>query len=134
MEASSAYVQQLIDAEVAAGVPHNKIVLAGFSQGGAVALNVGLRSPQPLAGVIALSTWLPLAADYPAALGAGAKQTPVLMCHGTADQVVRTAYGVQSKERLQLLGISVDWKTYPMAHSACPDELDAVRAFLVSRL
>ena len=134
MQASTAHVRALVEAEVSAGVPHNRIVVAGFSQGGAIALSVGLRTPQPLAGVVALSTWLPLRDDYPGALGEGAKATPVLQCHGTQDQVVRTAYGQQTHEAMKAMGMNTELKLYPMAHSACPQELDAVRAFLQSRL
>jgi len=134
-EEATAYIESLISAEEAAGVPRQRVFLAGFSQGGAVALHVGLRSSQPLAGVLALSAWLPLATDYPAALGAGAAATHFLLCHGSADQVVRTTYGVRSYEQIKTLGIPVDFKLYPgLAHSACPQELEDVGAFLSSRL
>ncbi len=158
IEGSAAYVEELVAAEVAAGVgaaraargperalsprpdlrppppARSRIVVAGFSQGGAVALTVGLRSPTPLAGVVALSTWLPLASSYPAAVGAGAAATPAIMCHGTQDQVVKTEYGVRSAERLKELGQTVEFLTYRMAHSAVPEELSAVAAFLRARL
>ncbi len=112
----------------------SRIVVAGFSQGGAVALTAGLRAPKPLAGVVALSTWLPMAFSYPAALTAGATGTPVLMCHGTQDQVVRTEYGQKSAERLKELGCAVEWRTYRMAHSAVPEEIQAVAQWLAARL
>ena len=129
--ASAGYVSSLIDAEVAAGIPRSRIFLAGFSQGGAVALHVGLRSAEPLAGVLGLSTWLPLERDYPAAVGKGAAATPFLLLHGTADQVVRTAYGRQSVERLKELGCAAEFKLYPgMGHGACQEELEDVSAFV----
>ena len=127
-------MKSLIAAEVAAGVPHKRIVLAGFSQGGAVALHTGMRSAEALGGVMALSTWLPLAGDYPAALGAGAKETPVEVYHGTMDPVVRNEYGKRSYEKLKQMGINASWHTYPMQHSACPEELNDIKTFLVSRL
>jgi lysophospholipase II len=133
--ASASYVQSLIAAEVAAGIPHNRIFLAGFSQGGAVALHVGLRTAEPLAGVLGLSTWLPLSGDYPAAVGKGAAATPFLLLHGTADQVVRTEYGQQSHARLKELGIASEMKLYRgLGHGAAPEELDDLAAFLTSRL
>ena len=129
--ASASYVHSLIAAEVAAGIPHSRIFLAGFSQGGAVALHVGLRTAQPLAGVLGLSTWLPLEKDYPAALGEGAAATPFLLLHGTADQVVRTQYGQQSYARLQELGVSAEMKLYRgMGHGACPEELQDLAAWM----
>ena len=131
---SAAYAKSLIAAEVAAGIPHKRIVLAGFSQGGAVALHVGMRSPEARGGVMALSTWLPLAGDYPAALGAGAKDTPVEVYHGTMDPVVRNEYGKRSYEKVKQLGVAAGWHTYPMQHSACPDELNDIKAFLLARL
>lgn len=125
----------MIAAEETEGIPRSRIFLAGFSQGGAVALHVGMRSLVPLAGVLGLSTWLPLRDDYPGALGAGATATPFFLAHGSADQVVRTAYGVQSYERLKALGVAAEWKLYGgMAHSACPQELADVGAFLAAHL
>jgi len=134
MNASVAYVESLIAAEVAAGVSPSRIVLAGFSQGGAVALHTGLRSTQPLGGILALSTWLPFAADYPGALGEGGKATTVNFYHGTMDPVVRTEYGRRSYDRLKQLGVNASWSTYQMAHSAHPDELKDIRTFLQARL
>ena len=132
--ASCAYVNSLVDAEVASGVDRSRVVVAGFSQGGAVALTAGLRAATPFAGVIALSTWLPIAKSYPASLGAGATATPVLMCHGTADMVVRTEYGQRSVDALKTLGITADWHTFRMAHSAVPEELALVAQWLATRL
>lgn len=131
---SVAYVESLVKAEVAAGVARDRIVIAGFSQGGAVALTAGMRSPSPFAGVVALSTWLPLAKSYPAELGAGAAATPVVMCHGTQDMVVQTAYGSRSAEALKALGVATDFHTYRMAHSAVPEELALVAQWLATRL
>jgi predicted esterase len=134
IEASVAYVETLVEAEVAAGVDRSRIVVAGFSQGGAIALTAGLRAPSPFAGVVALSTWLPMAKSYPAALGAGGVATPVIMCHGTQDMVVRTEYGTRSAEALKTLGVTADWRTFRMAHSAVPEELSLVADWLKKRL
>jgi phospholipase/carboxylesterase len=134
IEASVAYVETLVEAEVAAGVDRSRIVVAGFSQGGAIALTAGLRAPSPFAGVVALSTWLPMAKSYPAALGAGGVATPVIMCHGTQDMVVRTEYGTRSAEALKTLGVTADWHTFRMAHSAVPEELSLVADWLKKRL
>ena len=134
IEASVAYVEKLVEAEVAAGVDRSRVVVAGFSQGGAIALTAGLRAPSPFAGVVALSTWLPLAKSYPAALGAGGVATPVIMCHGTQDMVVRTEYGTRSAEALKALGVTADWHTFRMAHSAVPEELSLVADWLKKRL
>lgn len=112
----------------------NRIVVAGFSQGGAIALTAALRSPQPLAGAIALSTWLPLAESYPAALAPEATATPVLACHGTQDQVVRMAYGERSAARLRELGFTVDWRTYAMPHSATAQEIADIAEWLAQKL
>ena len=132
--ASTAYVEELVAAEVAAGVPRSRIVVAGFSQGGAIALTAGLRAHEPLAGIVALSSWLPIASDYPASLGAGAAGAQVFMAHGTQDRVVRTAYGVRSQEALTKLGCRVDFQMYRMAHSAVPEELAAAAQWLAARL
>lgn len=109
-------------------------MVAGFSQGGAIALTAGLRSASPLAGVVALSTWLPLASAYPGALGAGAPGLRVLMCHGTQDGVVRPEYGSRSADALRGHGAAVEWHTYRMAHSAVPEELAQIAQWLAATL
>lgn len=129
---SSARVCALVEREIAHGIPANRIIVAGFSQGGALALHVTLRYPQRLAGCVALSTWLPLRREYPAALSATAKLTPVLQCHGEQDGIVPRSWGRGSFEVMQGLGLEdVTWKEYKgMAHSACDQELQDVGAFL----
>ena len=114
--------------------PSTKIVLGGFSQGGAVALTAGLRcTAKNVAAVVGTSTWLPLGDSYPGALADGALERPVSLHHGDADEVVRTSWGVASKERLEELGCSVSFDTYAgMAHSACPEEFGAISSFLSS--
>ena len=125
-----------LEALVAMEDPSTKIVLGGFSQGGAVALTAGLRCKAPnVCAVVGTSTWLPLGDSYPGALADGALKRPVSLHHGDADEVVRTSWGVASKDRLEELGFKVDFATYPgMAHSACPEEFDAISSFLKSSL
>ena len=125
-----------LEALVAMEDPSTKIVVGGFSQGGAVALTAGLRcKAKNIAAVVGTSTWLPLGHSYPSKLADGALKRPVSLHHGDADEVVRTSWGVASKERLEELGFSVSFATYPgMAHSACPEEFDAISSFLKSSL
>jgi len=128
------YTESLVTAEVAAGVLRSRVVLAGFSQGGAVALLAGLRSPAALGGVVALSTWLPLAKSFPAQLGAAAREAPIFMAHGTQDQVVRPEYGQRSCDAAKALGVTASMQLYRMPHSATPEELADVTRFLLERL
>jgi predicted esterase len=126
------YVASLIAAEVAAGVPSDRIVVAGFSQGAAAAL-MTLRDDAKLAGVVALSGYLPLAGDGAASPANGA--TPVLMCHGDADAVVAYRFGTASRDAVVAAGLPVEFKAYAgMGHSACPEELRDVGDFLEARL
>ena len=127
---SDAALRALIQRENERGVPSEQIVLAGFSQGGAMALYSGTRLPERLAGMIGLSCYLPIAAAlaaerHPANLG-----TPIFMAHGSADQVVEASLGEESRALLVAGGYTVEWHSYPMAHSVCAEELAAVAAFL----
>eukprot|EP00171_Calliarthron_tuberculosum_P008169 IDg8169t1 len=121
-----------VDAIIAAtGLPTERIVLAGFSQGGAVALTAALRSKYRLAGVVGMSSWLPRRADYPAAFGPHAKTTPFFVAHGTSDTVLPYAFGKSSADLLREHGVDVDFRTYPgLTHSASPKELVDFAAFL----
>ncbi|ETS84360.1 Acyl-protein thioesterase 1 [Pestalotiopsis fici W106-1] len=137
MLVSRAYISGLIQAEIDNGVPADRIVLGGFSQGGAMSLFAGLTTPRKIAGIVGMSSYLPLDAKLPEFLGEGNhnQDTPILMCHGTADNVVPASAGRSSAELLKKTGFDVTWKEYPgMAHSACLEELDDVEAFLASRL
>ena len=112
---SQRYVEQLVDAEEAAGVPPGRVVVAGFSQGGAVALMM-MRSARALAGVVGMSTYMPLRDEPPVVSAANAK-TPLLLCHGTYDNVVAYEFGVATHNALKDLGAAVELKSYPgMAH------------------
>jgi phospholipase/carboxylesterase len=128
---SQQQVVELIERERKRGVEANRIVLAGFSQGGAIALQVGLRYGEPLAGVIALSTYLTLEETLAAEASAANKAVPILMCHGTQDEIVPLRLAEASKSTLQAKGYEVEWHTWPMPHSVCAEEVEAIAAFLM---
>jgi phospholipase/carboxylesterase len=130
VRASQAAIGQLIEREVAAGIATDKIVLAGFSQGGAIALQTGLRYPKKLAGVMALSTYLPLAENFAQEATEENRHTPVFMAHGTQDGVVPYQMGVRSKDVLVQHGYNVQWREYPMQHSLCIEEIYDIATWL----
>ncbi len=133
MRASFAEVEALIAREHERGVPSERIVLAGFSQGGAMALAAGLRHPEKLAGIVVLSAYLPLPATLAAERSSANDATPIFWGHGTADPVVVLQRGVESHTLLQSLGYTVDWHTYPMPHSVCAEEIADLRRWLGQR-
>jgi phospholipase/carboxylesterase len=126
-------VEALIAREVARGVPPGRILLAGFSQGGAIALSAGLRRVQPLAGIVALSTYLPMAPQATQFLQHAALQQPVFMAHGSADPVVPTRAGERGAEVLRSLGFELEWHAYPMGHSVCAEEIGDLGDWLERR-
>jgi phospholipase/carboxylesterase len=130
---SMAQVEALIAREGERGVPPSRVVLAGFSQGGAIALATALRREAPLAGVLALSTYLPLGASSAAEATVAGKRTPVFMAHGTQDPVVRPEWGAASRDALVALGVPVQWHTYPMPHSVCAEEVADIATWLTAR-
>ena len=134
MRASIGEVETLIARERSRGVPSEHIVLAGFSQGGAIALAAGLRHPEKLAGIIALSTYLPLHAALADERSMSNAATPIFWGHGTLDPVVILQRGTDSRDLLQSLGYTVDWHTYLMAHAVCPEEIGDLRHWLGQRL
>ncbi|MEF3082419.1 alpha/beta hydrolase [Luteimonas sp. SMYT11W] len=123
---SVAQIDALIEREAARGIPASRVMLAGFSQGGAVTLAAGLRRRVPLAGLVALSTYLPAAHNAGAALVDGATRQPVFMAHGTQDPVVPLGAGEQSAAWLRQAGFDVAWHPYPMPHSVCAEEIVAL--------
>ena len=127
---SQAQITALIEREEKRGVAAERIVLAGFSQGGAVALQTGLRFPRKLAGMMALSTYLPLAESLPAEAAPANRQTPIFMAHGLYDPVIPIMMGAGSMTFLTGLGYAVEWRQYPMPHSVCPDEVEDIGAWL----
>lgn len=131
---SAQRLAQLIAAQQAQGISSRRIVLAGFSQGGAVVLHAGLRHAEPLAGILALSTYLPLRDRLPAEISAANLQVPILMCHGSQDPVVTLPFALLSREALQQAGCALDWRQYPMEHALCAPEVEAISQWLQQRL
>ena len=119
--------------EKSRGIAADRLVLAGFSQGGAIALHAGLRHTEPLAGILALSTYLPLAETLDRESADANDRVPVFMAHGTQDPVVPLALAESSRARLAARGITPEWHTYPMPHSVCAEEIAAISRWLVAR-
>jgi phospholipase/carboxylesterase len=134
IRASIAATDALIAREHERGVPSERITLVGFSQGGAIALSAGLRHAEKLAGIVALSTYLPISATLAAERSAANAGTPIFWGHGTADPVVVLQRGTDSRDALQALGYGVDWHTYPMAQAVCAEEIGDLRHWLGQRL
>ncbi len=133
---SAVLLTDLIERERKRGIAGNRVVVAGFSQGGAIAMHTALRHPQRLAGLLALSTWLPLGSSFAEEVlnnpHSQSRDLPVFMAHGTLDPVLPFVMGVQSKAALQSAGFHVEWHEYPMAHAVCTEEIVAIRNWLLS--
>ena len=127
-------VHQLIDREVARGMPANRIVLAGFSQGCAITLGAGLRYRERLAGLAGLSGYLPLASTTAAERHDANTLTPMFLAHGRNDGMVPMARGVAARDLLQGLGQPIEWHDYPMEHSVCIEEVQALQKWLAKVL
>ena len=130
IRASQRLVEDLIEAQKKKGISTDRIVLAGFSQGGAIVLQTALRHPSRLAGVLALSTYLPLAQKLKAEAVEANRATPIFMAHGTYDDIIPLARAEQSAKLLKEAGCPVEWHTYPMPHSVCAEEIAQIAAFL----
>lgn len=130
IRASIGLLDELIAREVARGVPTRNIFLAGFSQGGAIVLSGGIRYREALGGIIALSTYLPMAEKTDAEASAANRATRIFMAHGTLDPTISHALGQMSCEYLKQRGYAVDWHTYPMAHQVCAEEIVDLRRWL----
>jgi phospholipase/carboxylesterase len=131
---SETIVRGYLEEQIASGIPAERIVLAGFSQGGAIALQTGLRYPRRLAGILALSTYLPLRNSVAEEASAANRDVPILMCHGVYDPMVVLQLGELSRDALTALGYKVDWRTYPMEHQVCPAEIADISTWLQARL
>jgi len=127
---SQGQLQALIERENARGMPSERIVLAGFSQGGAIALYTGLRHGERLAGIVALSTYLIAPDKLALEASAANRSVPIFMAHGTADPVVRFQWGEASRRMLETAGYAVEWHSYRMEHSVCLEEVRAIGAWL----
>lgn len=131
---SALQLEALIADQVAQGIPASRIVLAGFSQGCAMVLHTGLRHPQKLAGIIALSGYLPLADSVALERSSANQDTPIFMAHGTMDPMIVLSRAEASRDALVALGCKVQWHTYQMPHSVHPREIADIAAFLKSVL
>jgi phospholipase/carboxylesterase len=130
IQGSQKAVDALIEKEMRRGIPSNRIVLAGFSQGGAMALQAGLRQSNPLAGIIALSCYLPLAESLAAEASSANAATPIFMAHGNYDPVVPMILAMKSKDKLLASSYSLEWHEYPMAHTVCGQEIADISRWL----
>ena len=131
---SSAILKQLCQEQEANGIDSERIVVAGFSQGGAIALHCGCRYPKPLAGIMALSTYLPLTDSLNDEISEHAAEIPVFMAHGQQDDVVAYEYGRQSMEQLESNNMEVQWHEYNMGHSVCLEEIRHIHQWLIEIL
>jgi len=131
---SAGLVNSYIEQQNARGVATDRIVLAGFSQGGAIALQASLRYPKRLGGVMALSTYLPLQGSVAAEASPANKAVPILMCHGLRDPMIAAAIGKASRDQLVSLGYTVEWQSYPMEHQVCMEEVLDISRWLQARL
>ncbi len=131
---SVADISEIIAEQIAAGIPSQRIILAGFSQGGAIALHCALREAEPLGGLLALSTYLPLQGTLDTELSSANRGIPVMMAHGTQDPVVSYAWGEDAARVLRERGYAVDWRSYPMQHQVCMEQIADIRTWLLARL
>ena len=130
VRASQALIEALIGREKERGTAAGRLVLAGFSQGGAIALQTGLRHPERIAGIMALSTYVPVAEKLAAEASPANRDVPIFMAHGSYDPIIPLARAEQSRKLLESLGYPVAWREYGMPHSVCPEELAAIGAWL----
>jgi phospholipase/carboxylesterase len=134
VRASQKLIEALMEREKERGVAAKRLVLAGFSQGGAIALQTGLRHGERIAGIMALSTYLPNADKIAAEAAAANRDVPIFMAHGSYDPVIALARAQESRALLQSLAYAVEWREYPMPHSVCPDEVTDIGAWLTKVL
>ncbi|MEO7760419.1 MAG: dienelactone hydrolase family protein [Casimicrobiaceae bacterium] len=123
-------IEQLIAREKVRGIAASRLVLAGFSQGGVIALQTGLRHPERLAGIMALSTYLAMPQALTEEANAANRDVPILMTHGTGDQVIQYAWAESSRRTLETQGYKVEWHAYPMEHSVCFEEVADIGKWL----
>ena len=134
LDESTGIVDSLVARECARGVPRSQIVVGGFSQGGAVALHYGLRCEEALAGIVGLSTYLPLSDQLAQRVHPNALSTPIFLAHGLFDPVLALPLGEASRQVLEDNGCDVTWHTYPMPHSVAPEEMTDLSAWLSARV
>ena len=134
IKTSATMIAELITQELTLHIPSEKIVLAGFSQGGAMALQCGLRYPKKLAGILVLSSWLPLASSVLAEKNTANQQTPILMLHGTSDTLIPLSWAAESYHYLRKIGYQATLSSYPMQHTVCPEEIATINTWLYNLL
>ena len=134
IRSSIVLLEELIEREIARGMPGKNIFLAGFSQGGAIVLAGGIRHAQRLGGIIALSTYLPMAEKTDAEASAANRSAPIFMAHGMLDPTISHALGEMSRDYLAKRGYAVDWHAYPMAHQVCMEEIADLKRWMSARL
>ena len=127
-------IEALIARERTRGTAPEHIVLAGFSQGGAMALHTGLRHPERLGGIMALSCFLPLGDAVAEEASPANRETPIFMAHGTRDPMIPPARGRQARDLLAALGYRIAWREYSMAHAVCTEEIDDIARWLAATL
>jgi len=130
----SGKLQSLIEAEIARGIPSNKIILVGYSQGGALAIHTALRYPKKLGGAMLLSSYLPVAESVDKERVAVNQSLPIFIAHGINDESLPLLAGKMTEQYLQHLGYTVEFKTYPMGHEVCADEIEDIKKWLVTQL
>ena len=126
---STAILEGLVAREIERGIDASKIVIAGFSMGGAIAINTALRTKEKLAGLMALSTYLPLPGEVDEWVGS--RDLPVFMAHGSFDPMLPMQWGQLSADKLTEAGFTLEWHDYPMAHAVCPEEIRDIREWLI---
>jgi phospholipase/carboxylesterase len=128
---SVGYLDALIQNEMESGMPSERILLAGFSQGGAISLHTGLTYGKHLAGILALSSYLPTADSIAEEISLVNKDIPIMMAHGTVDPMIPMAHAVQTKQALRRLGYQISWHEYPIMHGVCTEEIQDISAWLL---
>jgi phospholipase/carboxylesterase len=129
--ASAKAIQALIQREQNRGIPSERLIVAGFSQGGAMALHTGLRYPESLGGIMALSAYLPVAETLAKEAQPSNAAIPIFMAHGQQDPIIPLHHATASRDHLASLGHKIDWHLYPMAHEVCPQEIQDIRTWLL---
>lgn len=131
---STGMLTALIENELRSGMASDRIVLAGFSQGGAIVLHAGLHYEKKLAGILAMSMHLPTVTQSAAEFSSAAKQVPIMMAHGQTDPVIPLPKAIETRQALGDLGFAVDWHEYPMPHAVCAAEIEDIRTWLLKVL
>ena len=131
---SAEMLEALVDNELQSGMASDRILLAGFSQGGAIVMHTGLKYPKKLAGILAMSMHLPTVKTLSTELSDVNRHIPIMMAHGQSDPIIPVAKAIETRQELSRLNYAVSWHEYPMAHTVCADEIEAIRTWLLEVL